>query len=137
MRYLQLSDINYYASGWMEILDTARMTPLPFGGFSVLFDHKKDQYKSNKKHSISNYSQKINSNKVHYNFLLNKYPVNNDTIPAIISAVNTTILYDGSIPGNTGDTIAAPNQNTEKSIRKSAITENRTESAFSPLITLT
>jgi hypothetical protein len=104
----------------------ASVAPSALGGFSFSSKSNIEQNKENEDQRISNSCQQINLRKVHDIFLLNKYPANNDTIPKKISTVNTTILDDGSIPGNTGDTIATPNQNTEKLIRKSAATENKT-----------
>lgn len=56
------------------------------------------------------------------------YARNKESIPASTSAVNTTILKDESIPGNPGPTSAKPNQNTEKFIKKSAMTESKLKS---------
>lgn len=87
-----------------------------------------DQSKGNNNGHKGDNGQKINYSKIHYAFLLNKYALTNKTIPLDISSVNITNLYEGSIPGNTGETIATPNQKTEKLIKKSAATEIKTES---------
>ena len=93
--------------------------------FRRFFTHlkgNKSQKKGNYNQSISYYSKRININETH-NRVLEKYPNNNESIPTIISSVKTWAVDDGSSPGNTGATIATPNQNTEKLIQKSAKTE--------------
>ena len=76
----------------------------------------------------SNNCQEINISKIHFALLLNRYAIANKTIPLIKSSVNINNLNEESIPGNIGETIANPNQKTEKLIRKSATTENKTGS---------
>ena len=73
----------------------------------------------------NNTSKKIYFGKIHNSFLLKMYATTNATIPSMTSAVNTNGLDEGSIPGNIGETMAAPNQNTEKLIRKSEATERK------------
>jgi hypothetical protein len=68
--------------------------------------------------------------KIHLKYLLNLYPYNKVIIPINISSVNIIFLSDASIPGKIGDTIATPNQNTEKLIKKSAETEIKTGSSL-------
>lgn len=67
---------------------------------------------------------------VHKKSLLNLYARNRVSIPTSTSTVNTTNLSVTLIPGNAGPASAKPNQKTEKLIRKSAITEIKTESLF-------
>lgn len=68
-------------------------------------------------------------NVIHLNQPLNLYPNNKVIIPTKISSVNTGSLADGSIPGKIGETIATPNQKTEKLIKKSANTAINTGSS--------
>lgn len=86
------------------------------------------QGKGNNNRHKSNDGQKINFSEIHFTLLLNQYAIANKTIPLIISSVNISNLDEESIPGNIGDTIATPNQNTEKLIRKSAVTERKANS---------
>lgn len=89
------------------------------------------QREGNNYQSKSNLSHNLRlpeSSKIHDLFLLNQYAKNNDNIPNTISVVNTNILGDWPNPGNTGETIATPNQNTEKLINQSATTDNNAES---------
>ena len=93
------------------------------------------QRKSNNKERRENQSQnicipKISKVQIHKITLLNLYAKYKKIIAATISNVNTACFAEESIPGNIGDTIAKPNQKTEKLINQSAKTENQTESIF-------
>ena len=82
---------------------------------------------NNNRHKGNN-SEQIYFSKIHCTFLLNRYAMTNKTIPLSKSSVNITKLDEGSIPGNIGETMGNPNQNTEKFIRKSAATERKVDS---------
>lgn len=122
-------DVRVYPPGIIPrgVITVQKAGNLAFRGFSVHSKNNITQSKGNQKQRVGNNSEQINFNEIHDSFLLNKYPNTNDSIPTIISTVNVTTLDEGSIPGNTGDTIATPNQNTEKFIIKSAITPSNVE----------
>ncbi len=93
------------------------------------------QRKGNNKKAKENQSQnicvpKLNEVQVHNTLFLNLYAIYNEIILAKISLVKIAHLKDESIPGNTGETIATPNQKIEKLIRLSAITESKIGSIF-------
>lgn len=102
-----------------------------FGGFSA--KGNVTQRKGNNYKSKSNLRHDVNVPKSHNILLLNQYAKINDTIPNKISTVNTNALEEGSTPGNIGPISAKPNQKTEKSIKKSAATESKTESDLSTI----
>lgn len=105
-----------------------------FGGFFTKSNIC--QREGNNYQCKSNLSCNINIPECHIFFRSQKAKAK-VTIPRRISPVNTTSLADGVIPGNSGPAIASPNQNTEKLINQSAMTESKIGSILSIAINIT
>lgn len=99
------------------------MKKLMLGSFFTKSNLK--QRESNNKKSEKNQKQNIHvpESDIHETSFLNLYAKYNATIAATRSNVNIPTLNEESIPGNIGETIATPNQNTERLINQSASTD--------------